>query len=296
MEPRTPIMLVTGSLGSGKTTLLQRILNGTGRRIAVLMNEFGEIAIDSKVLVGENVQIVELAGGCVCCELTGEFEAAVREIVGTVRPEYIVVEATGVAESDALAYEVEDNIPEVRLDSVVCVVDAYLGTKHPQIGHTARTHLKAADVVLVNKIDLVGAEDVHKVEAEVRKYNDRALLLKTVGCDVDVDLLLGVTTGGERSFPRERTGATTPLESFSFTTDRLLDMECFQSAISRLPETIYRAKGFVRFDGGTFLFNYVTGRVDLEEFSADTTQLVFIGREIGKIREEIMGRLSDCLV
>jgi G3E family GTPase len=260
------------------------------------MNEFGEIAIDSRILVGENVQIVELAGGCVCCELTGEFEAAVREIVGTVRPEYIVVEATGVAESDALVYEVEDNIPEVRLDSVVCIVDAYLGTRHPEIGHTARTHLQAADVVLVNKIDLVAPDDVEKVEAQVKRYNDRALLLKTVGCDVDVGLLLGVTAGGERSFPRERGGAVTPLESFTFTTERHLDMERFQAAMSRLPESVYRAKGFVRFPGGTFLFNYVTGRADLEEFPADTTQLVFIGREIGRVREEIVRGLSDCMV
>ncbi|MCP4337989.1 MAG: GTP-binding protein, partial [Desulfobulbaceae bacterium] len=73
----------------------------------------------SQILQGENVSMVELDGGCVCCELTGEFEAAVEEVIKTVRPEIIVVEVTGVAEADALVYEVEDNLPQVRLDCVV---------------------------------------------------------------------------------------------------------------------------------------------------------------------------------
>jgi G3E family GTPase len=72
MEARTPITIVTGSLGSGKTTLLRRILDTTGRRLAILMNEFGEIAIDSRVIAGKNVQMIELGGGCVCCSLTVE--------------------------------------------------------------------------------------------------------------------------------------------------------------------------------------------------------------------------------
>jgi G3E family GTPase len=100
--------LITGSLGSGKTTLLQTILEKTDQRLAILMNEFGKIAIDSEVLQGENVQMVELPGACVCCELKGEFEAAVTEIIEKLGPEFIVVEAMGVAEADALVYEVED--------------------------------------------------------------------------------------------------------------------------------------------------------------------------------------------
>ena len=141
METRTPITIVTGSLGSGKTTLLRRILETTGRRLAILMNEFGEIAIDSRVIAGKNVQMIELAGGCVCCSLTGELEAAVVEIIDAVHPELIVLEATGVAEADALVYEIEDNIPLVRLDGVVTIVDAYVTIKFPQMGYTTRTQV-----------------------------------------------------------------------------------------------------------------------------------------------------------
>jgi G3E family GTPase len=131
--PKTPVLLITGSLGSGKTTLLRHILESAPFRIAVLMNEFGEVAVDSRVISGKNVDILELTGGCACCSMTGEFEAAVKEIIEKIGPDSIVVEATGVAKSDALVFEVEDNLPEVRLDCVVCIVDAFVGTRFPHV-------------------------------------------------------------------------------------------------------------------------------------------------------------------
>jgi G3E family GTPase len=222
---KTPIMLVTGSLGSGKTTLLKRILETSDRRIAVLMNEFGEIAIDSKIIQGEHTQIVELTGGCVCCSLTGEFEAAVREIIQKADPEFIAVEATGVAEADALVYEVEDNLPEVRLDSVICVVDAYLSIKHPHVGYTARTHIETADIVLINKVDLVDNNDIAEVESQIRRYNDGAALFRTVDCGVDIRLLFGPDVK-KHPVHRHRHGEV-ELQSFVYTTEAVLNEEQF---------------------------------------------------------------------
>ena len=86
MGVRTPMTLITGPLGSGKTTLLRHILTSLNRKIAILMNEFGEISIDGKIIQGKEVQITELGGGCVCCSLQGEFEAAVKEILQVVTP------------------------------------------------------------------------------------------------------------------------------------------------------------------------------------------------------------------
>lgn len=294
MESRTPIMLITGSLGSGKTTLLKRILTTTDLRLAVLMNEFGEIAIDSEIVRGENVEMIELMGGCVCCSLTGEFEAAVKEILEKVRPEFIVVEATGVAEADALAYEVEDNLPEVRLDSIVCVVDAYMSIKHPYVGYTSRTHLQVADIVLINKIDLVNTDEVKEVEAQVHQYNESGILFKTVGCDVDPNLLFGLDL--ERRHISVSHHGEAEFQTFSYTTQACMDEDKFRQLASDLPSSIYRAKGFVRFGGHSQLFNYVVGRVDLEEFEAGTTQLVFIGRHLMEDREGILIRLRECEV
>ncbi len=295
MEPRTPIMLITGSLGSGKTTLLRRILDGADRRLAVLMNEFGEIAIDSKIIEGENVRIIELAGGCVCCSMTGELEAAVQEIIEKIGPDYIVLEATGVAESDALVYEVEDNLPQVRLDSVICIVDAYVSVKHPYVGYTARAQLQAADIVLVNKIDLVATDEMKEVESQVREHNDTAMIFRTVGCDVDPRILFGPNV--ERrpvSLPPHH--AEAELQSFTYSAEAAMDEDKFRRLISDLPYEVFRAKGFVRFFETTYLFNYVVGRHDLEEFEPRSTQLVFIGPHLDQVKDHILEALKKCEV
>src|SRR5438552_18420753 len=116
MELRTPITLITGPLGSGKTTLLRHILATRPAKIALGMNEFGEIAIESKVVEGKNVRIAELGGGCVCCSLLGEFAAAVNEIIHRVEPDIIVVETTGIAEPEALVFNIQEALPQCRLD------------------------------------------------------------------------------------------------------------------------------------------------------------------------------------
>jgi G3E family GTPase len=138
MRVRTPITVITGPLGSGKTTVLRHILDTFSKKIAILMNEFGEIAIDTKIIQGKNVQMAELGGGCVCCSLLGEFEAAVDEIIDRVDPDSIVLETTGVAEPDALVFDIQESLAKVRLDGVVTVIDADGMVKYPQVGHTTR--------------------------------------------------------------------------------------------------------------------------------------------------------------
>lgn len=285
-------MLVTGSLGSGKTTLLKRILDNAPFRIAVLMNEFGEIAIDSTVIKGEYVDIVELVGGCACCSLTGEFESAVREIIAKSEPELIVVEATGVAESDALVYEIEDNLPGVRLDSVVGIIDAYLGVRHPHVGYTSRVQIASADILLINKTDLVSDKEVKGIEAQARGFNDRAVIVRTVNCGVDTGLLFGLGVG-----TRPRVSSTTEperFESFWWESDKMLDLKRFADLAKRLPESVFRAKGFIHSREGGRLFNYVSGRSDVEDFPAETNRIVFIGRNLEEHREHILEQLRRC--
>ncbi|MEW6441242.1 MAG: GTP-binding protein [bacterium] len=291
---RTPIGLITGPLGCGKTTLVRNLLEGMGERLAVIVNEFGEIAIDSKIIEGENVRIVELAGGCVCCSLAGEFKAAVEEILGRYGPEMVLVEATGVAEADALVLEVEESLPELRLDSVIYVVDAHLSTLYPQMGYAARKQLEAADIILINKSDLVTDAEAFEVENQVRKFSRTAGCIRTVRCRVDPALLFG-WSGRERARPSGGGGAAS-FESFSFTSDRRMDREAFVAMMEDLPPSIWRAKGFVRFADGEFLFNYVVGRMELEEHGTEQTRLVFIGRRVEQERDSVVERLRRCEV
>ena len=291
-EARTPIGVIAGSLGSGKTTLIRKVLDQADRRYAVLMNEFGELPIDSEVIRGKNVEIAELVGGCVCCSLTGELEAAVEEILDRVHPEYILLEATGIAEADALVYEVEERIPRVRLDSVVCIVDADTSVRFPAVGYAGRSQLQAADIVLINKIDLVTEADVGSVVAQVREFAPEAAVLKTVRCAADVCVLFGLSVE-DRPAGAPVHGEET-FGSFAYAASAPLDEPRFREAVSSLPPSVFRAKGFLRFRDGSRLFNYVAGRADFEEFPAEGTKLVFIGPRVEHDRDAIEALLRSC--
>src|SRR5256886_5462902 len=165
---RTPITLVTGPLGSGKTTLLRHILALQPGKIAIVMNEFGEIAIDTKVIEGKNVRIAELGGGCVCCSLLGEFEAAVNEIIEKIAPERIVVETTGLAEPEALVFNIQEALPQCRLDGVVSVIDADMLIRFPELGYTTRLQIVGADILLFNKVDVVNANPIEPLGTQLR--------------------------------------------------------------------------------------------------------------------------------
>src|SRR5437899_10959161 len=195
---RTPITLITGPLGSGKTTLLRHILATEPGKIAIVMNEFGEITIDTKVIEGKNVRIAELGGGCVCCSLLGEFEAAVSEIIDKIAPEIIIVETTGLAEPEALVFDIQEALPQCRLDGVVSVIDADMLVRFPEIGHTTRLQIEGADILLLNKIDLVEPAQIEPLEMKLREINPTAAIIRTERCRIDPELLFGIPRSREK--------------------------------------------------------------------------------------------------
>jgi G3E family GTPase len=292
MTVRTPITLVTGPLGSGKTTLLRHILATYPARIAIVMNEFGEIAIDTKVIEGRNVRIAELGGGCVCCSLLGEFEAAVNEIITRVAPEIIIVETTGLAEPEALVFNIQEALPQCRLDGVVSVIDADMLVRFPELGHTTRLQIEGADILLLNKIDLIEPQRIKLLEAKLREINLTAAIVRTERCRVDPELLFGI--GRENKVPPPEHKHQPEFESFTFTSGKKFVRACFERFADNLPTNLYRAKGFVRFPDGAQLFNFVTGRWDLEPFASEETQLVFIGKGITKQKSAILHALDEC--
>ena len=292
MAFRTPLTVLTGPLGSGKTTLLRQILTVVPRKLAILMNEFGEIAIDTKILQGKNVEIADLGGGCVCCSLLGEFEAAVAEIIATVNPDYLVVETTGVAEPDALVFDIQESLPQVRLDGVIAVIDADGMVKYPQVGHTSRIQIESADILLLNKIDLVSEQELATITDKLHTLNEIAAIVPTTRCQIDSDLLFGI--GRDRLQPSPHHHHQPEFESFSYTSQAISDRSCFTQFAESLNSNVYRAKGFVQFPEGTHLFNFVAGRWDLEPFEPSPTELVFIGKQISQQKSEICDRLKSC--
>ena len=292
MEPRTPVTLITGPLGSGKTTLLRHLLEVVPQKIAIMMNEFGEIAIDSQIIEGKSIRMAELGGGCVCCSLLGEFEAAVTEVIETVHPELIIVETTGVAEPEALIFDLQENLPQVRLDGVVTLADADAMVRYPRLGQTGRAQIEAADIILLNKVDLVAAEELGAVKARLRQLNELAPILPTQRCQVDPDVLFGIAQDQAISPPQHR--HQPEMESFSYVSEAALERSCFEAFVEHLRPAVVRAKGFVRFPEGTYLFNFVAGRWDLEPFAAKPTMLVFIGPHLMPYETALLNELKHC--
>src|SRR6266481_5547827 len=294
MHIRTPITLITGPLGSGKTTLLRHILATKAAKIAIVMNEFGEIAIDTKVIDGKNLRIAELGGGCVCCSLLGEFEAAVKEIIEKIDPDIIVVETTGVAEPEALAFNVQEALPQCRTDGIVSVADADGLVRFPEIGHTTRLQFESADILLLNKVDLVEPRQIEPLETKLREINPTGAIIRTERCRIDPELLFGI--GRERKIAPPEHRHQPEFESFAFTSSKIFSRNRFEGFANGLPASVVRAKGFIRFADGTQLFNFVAGRWELEPFEFDRTELVFIGRKIGAEREALVSALKKCEV
>lgn len=299
---RTPMTLVAGGLGSGKTTLLRRMLEGEHGRIAVLVNEFGELGFDGTQLSGDNVEMMELTGGCVCCSLAGEFEAAVREINDRIQPEAILVESTGVAEADALVGDVEASLPEVRLDAVVVLVDADVAHRFPEMGYAERSQVETADIVLLNKVDLVEPEVTAELRRSLQRLNPAARILETVQAAVDPRVILPDTHPSPRHHApihrrdhRHEHEAGHGMESFLWRPGDGMRRECFEEAVETWPKAVYRAKGRVVLDGELLLFNYVAGRWTLEPTTGEgEPAVVWIGPEVTRYRASILRALEHC--
>ena len=156
-----PLTVLTGFLGAGKTTLLNRILTGDhGLRVAVLVNDFGSINIDAELVVGveSNGDVINLANGCVCCNIRDDLVAAVTQVMTRAeRPEYILLEASGVADPSgiALTFMDEGMRDRIRLDSIMCVMDAEQIFAAPEMMELKLRQVAFADMLILNKVDLV---------------------------------------------------------------------------------------------------------------------------------------------
>jgi len=196
MSDKIPVTVLTGYLGAGKTTLLNRILTEPhGQRFAVIVNEFGEIGIDNELVVGADEEVFEMNNGCICCTVRGDL---IRIIEGLMKRkgkfDAIIVETTGLADPAPVAqtFFVDADVGNAaRLDAVVTVADAKWLSARLKDAPEAKNQIAFADVILLNKIDLVSPAELREVEARIRAINPYAKLHKTINCAVPLDAVLG---------------------------------------------------------------------------------------------------------
>jgi G3E family GTPase len=313
-----PVTVLTGYLGAGKTTLLNRILSEEhGQKVAVIVNEFGEIGIDNQLIVETDEEIFEMNNGCICCTVRGDLIRIIAKLVQR-RDKFdrLVIETTGLADPAPIiqTFFVDEDVQNLTyLDAVVTVVDAKHISQHWDADEAVE-QIAFADRILLNKIDLISPEELDVLENRIRQMNAMAKIYRTQNSAVDLDSILGVNAFdldraleidpgflGEEAHVHDET-----VGSISLVADGSIDVEKLNSWISELLKTqgqdIFRMKGILNitendcryvFQGVHMIFD---GRLDRPWQATESrqNQLVFIGRNLDQssLRSAFLACLS----
>ena len=279
--------LVSGFLGAGKTTFILERLKRRGARIAVLVNEFGELGIDGALIREQgDIDLVELPGGCICCSQKEGVAESIRRIASQLRPELLLIEPSGIAETSELItlLTVPSLRPLIRLDAAITVLDAetFLEYSEPEVfGSFFLDQIVHAHLILVNKADLVGEDLLREVEQRLALLNPDALLQRTAFCH-----LPGEPPAGGRLAPPAGPAHLPSLECVSIVPDAELTetrLELFLSELSRDRfGRVLRGKGLLPVRGrGCLNLQVVAHRANLEQYHGDAMpRLTLIGHQL----------------
>ncbi|EPR34956.1 cobalamin synthesis protein P47K [Alkalidesulfovibrio alkalitolerans DSM 16529] len=315
---KIPVTVLTGFLGAGKTTLLNRVLSENhGRRFAVIVNEFGEIGIDNDLVVDADEEIFTMNNGCVCCTVRGDLIRILSGLLKRRDFDGILLETTGLADPSPIiqTFFMDDDVREATaLDSVVTVVDALHFPAQVERSREAVEQVVYADLVVLNKADLVDEKTLADMETRIRRLNPQVEVLRTTRCDLPLDKLLGRDSfdlnrllflapgfmAGEDSHTHDDA-----VRSVSLTLPGPVDAACFQnflgSYLAERGENVYRCKGIVEAAGqaqrlvfqGVHMLLEMSWGVPWKDGEERTSRAVFIGRDLD--REELSAGLRACL-
>jgi G3E family GTPase len=250
--------------------------------------------------------MMEITGGCICCTLKSDFSRALQEIHDRVSPDFLVVEATGVAQPgdvlDAL-YEPPSNAYS-RLGHLVTVVDAEFFKAKDMFGPFYGNQIRCADTILLNKIDLVPSESVSDIRASLQEMNPKATIFATQHCAIDPHLLLAVDSDHMKEADHAyRVNAHHDhdhpdeggFQAFSFEEERPFDREKLEAFLQSLPPNLFRLKGWARFPDFYAVINFTAGRYGIAPWDEpQKTALAMVGYNCDEI--EILNGLKGCLI
>ncbi len=318
-----PITLLTGFLGAGKTTVLNRILNGDhGLRVGVLVNDFGAINIDAELVDGVEENTINLTNGCVCCEIRDDLVNSLEQLLTREDAiDYVLLEASGVADPAGIVMTFLDQKYEklLRLDSITCIVDAEAVFTHGDNAELSTLKMRQigfADLVVLNKVDLVGPEHIEVIREWIGHYLNRIRIVEATRCDVPLEVLLAVgrfdpahlvaqyeSTDAESHDTHHGHGAVGQMfETWSYESDRPFSLEALRQMVRReLPASIYRCKGIVYVADSPdkrLTLQAVGRRTEISELDdwgerTPRTQIVAIGSSIDA--QELSRKFDACI-
>lgn len=296
------VYILSGFLGSGKTSLLKRLLEDErklGRRVAVMMNELGKVSIDSDAVTGDDVALKELLGGCICCSIKDKLEAQLQGLLFEEKPDVIYIETTGAAHP----VEVLDAIlsplfaDKLMMKGIITTVDGtrWMDRKslNPQLQQLILEQVRHADLIIINKMNELREVDQAKITFEIQGINPNAKCLLSNYSQVPMDYVrkLLVTLGNSGEVSQK---INLNLTTFVYQFKTAISHTRFEEFLRGLPDSIYRIKGYVKFDYSDqpFLFQFSYGMpLYMKEEMNLPLNLVFIGENIDWI--EIQDQLVN---
>jgi G3E family GTPase len=253
MRRPASVSLLSGFLGAGKTTLLNRILAADhGLKVAVLVNDFGDVSIDAELVVGVEDGAITLSNGCVCCTIKDELTTAVRDLLRRPDPpDHVVVEMSGVSEPRSVlqSFRLMEQKWPLSIDAVLAVVDAEHfpdpGARHYLL---AREQIAVADVVLLNKVDRVSSAELAALRRRLADYVPGARLIESSHAQAPLELLIGVGSRATQALLEpegDRPAIDHGFSTFTYRSEAALSLERLRETCIELPPSVFRAKGIV---------------------------------------------------
>ena len=302
------LSIIGGYLGAGKTTLLNHLLShAQGRRIVVLVNDFGSINIDAKLIASQDDETIMLTNGCACCTIADDLSDSLMALCKSSNPpDHIVIEASGIAEPAKLARYCSA-LPQIQLDSITVVVDAETiaaQSRDKFVGYLVLEQLQSCDILVLNKMDLLSPVQGETVSQWVAQKAPSARLMTSQHGQVPINVLLGSTPSEPKQHFRPISSHGMPFWTFSYISQQPLRQLRFENLLANLPPSVVRAKGFLTYakqPEQTLVLQLVGKRHSFTPFNSATqakpddaqTQLVFIGFG-DTIESQLRAQLEDC--